>query len=610
MKRFFTILALAAMVSGCSKDDAAQPATYTYTLKGYSDIETRTDFGTPDSKSIPFVWSAGDYVFVGGVKSSAIAEGGNSATFTVSGSAPLNGKKVYFNRGYAGVAAKAANTALIHSSQSTNNTLGENGDFGYATVENGSFTLKHATSYFWFNVEALPAGYTLDAIHFTAAGGAVAGMTEWNGSKFGPIIESGSSSIELEIGNNWEVGEMLAMVVLPVEINSATVTYELSKGGVTKYYEQTLGAKRLEQGKTYRVSINLADKVAEFKDYMLRVLTFEDSDVAFSEYSLVDGSSYEETPISMWSDLIPAPEYQYGSVQMYGSMAGMGCADYWWCDDGNTGLGNVTSVYGYPSGGHAISNFFVNSYESKDRDDLIAKFYGDDYVETVKASLPAGSRDSALGWFLLQLSVYDDGGAENAGQGGRGHNGSDNFAVQFGYQDLETPSGDPNFLCHYLPYLGFIDSERYYADDYNEDNLWDPLTWDIIGDGTYYKDPQVIDHMYVTNTAYTLNQLLGGVKSEDGNTFGGNYKAPTADTWFKIVATGIDENMEKTGEVEFFLYKDFTPVTEWTKWDLSSLGEVVKVEFNIVGSDDMGGEYGLTMPAYFAYDDVAVRVKK
>ena len=61
MKRLFSILALAAMVSGCSKDDAAQPATFT--LTGYSDINTRTAFGTPDTNSIPFVWSAGDKIW-------------------------------------------------------------------------------------------------------------------------------------------------------------------------------------------------------------------------------------------------------------------------------------------------------------------------------------------------------------------------------------------------------------------------------------------------------------------------------------------------------------------------------------------------------------------
>ena len=51
-------------------------------------------------------------------------------------------------------------------------------------------------------------------------------------------------------------------------------------------------------------------------------------------------------------------------------------------------------------------------------------------------------------------------------------------------------------------------------------------------------------------------------------------------------------------------------ITEWTKWDLSVLGKVVKVEFNLVGSDDMVGDFGLVVPAYFAYDDVAVQFEE
>ena len=43
------------------------------------------------------------------------------------------------------------------------------------------------------------------------------------------------------------------------------------------------------------------------------------------------------------------------------------------------------------------------------------------------------------------------------------------------------------------------------------------------------------------------------------------------------------------------------------KFDLSGLGKVVKITFNLVGSADLIGDYGLNCPAYFAYDDVAVR---
>jgi hypothetical protein len=48
-------------------------------------------------------------------------------------------------------------------------------------------------------------------------------------------------------------------------------------------------------------------------------------------------------------------------------------------------------------------------------------------------------------------------------------------------------------------------------------------------------------------------------------------------------------------------------VSEWTKWDLSGLGKVAKLRFNLVGSDDLYGEYGLGVAGYFAYDDVTVR---
>ena len=49
-------------------------------------------------------------------------------------------------------------------------------------------------------------------------------------------------------------------------------------------------------------------------------------------------------------------------------------------------------------------------------------------------------------------------------------------------------------------------------------------------------------------------------------------------------------------------------VQDWTKWDLSVLGNVTRVEFNLIGSDELyASGYGLGAPGYFAYDDVAVR---
>lgn len=146
--------------------------------------------------------------------------------------------------------------------------------------------------------------------------------------------------------------------------------------------------------------------------------------------------------------------------------------------------------------------------------------------------------------------------------GAAGHNGSKNFCVHNGYVD---------------------------------DKSWKTTLASIsFGDGV----ARVVDNMYVVPTSYVINSLMNG----DG------FSAPAGDdTWYKIVATGYDANGNATGTAEFMMCEGGNIVTEWTKFDLSGLGKVLKIEFNIEGSDDLSGDYGLNCPAYFAYDDVAVR---
>jgi len=150
------------------------------------------------------------------------------------------------------------------------------------------------------------------------------------------------------------------------------------------------------------------------------------------------------------------------------------------------------------------------------------------------------------------------------GSAGRaGHNGSRNFCVHNGYADGES-------YKNHLPALSFADGVA-----------------------------RVIDHMYVTNTSYTYAALR----------YGNAYAAAAgADSWFKIIAIGYSTTGAETGRTEFMLCDGSSKIiNDWTKFDLTPLGEVVKVEFNIDGSDDLRGEWGLNTPAYFAFDDVAVR---
>lgn len=260
--------------------------------------------------------------------------------------------------------------------------------------------------------------------------------------------------------------------------------------------------------------------------YTLRTLTFEDKDWKAGD-NFVGGND--------WSSLIDDP--QYGGPLLYGD-SGMGVYDpdeaYHWEDYDNTFLANMLSEgYGswcYWSGGHAISNYGSGDFGT----------YGD---------------------YQSQLTVYKK-GENGLTQKGAGHNGSDNFAVHYGYADNSGYGLGEDAL----PMLYFADGE-----------------------------PRVIDHMYVNNTCYAISCYL------DGNDLTASIGE---EDWVKIVATADNG---KTAEI-YLCDGPKNIITDWTKWDLSGLGEVTAVWFNILGSSDNG--YGFSQPAYFAYDDVAVRFPK
>lgn len=160
------------------------------------------------------------------------------------------------------------------------------------------------------------------------------------------------------------------------------------------------------------------------------------------------------------------------------------------------------------------------------------------------------------GDYMSQLTVYGD-------EGAGGHNGSANFCMHFGY----------------------IDGSGY--------NNTDELSSISFYDGV----ARVIDHMWVNNSNYSLNCYV------NGNDLTANI-GENDTVW--LTATGYDENDQCVGETIFYLVNGpENIVTEWSKWDLSPLGAVVRVEFNVSGTSDNG--YGFSQPAYFAYDDVAVR---
>ena len=222
--------------------------------------------------------------------------------------------------------------------------------------------------------------------------------------------------------------------------------------------------------------------------------------------------------------------------------------DYWTAliSDGEYGNGN--GQYGWHDADNTELLFYPNP-------NALFPGYGGHAISNYTGS------DLSQGDYMHDLQAYNVTG---------GANGSENFCVHFGYVD-ESEYGMQNEMVG----IEFDDGKA-----------------------------RTIESMYITNTTYVYNLLENG----DG------WQVPTGageNSWYKIVAYGYDDveaaDDEHISTAEFTLWENGEGVSEWTRWDLSGLGKVAKVRFNLVGSDDLYGDYGLGAPGYFAYDDVTVR---
>ncbi len=174
--------------------------------------------------------------------------------------------------------------------------------------------------------------------------------------------------------------------------------------------------------------------------------------------------------------------------------------------------------------------------------------------------------------YLNQCSVYS--GTDGAKNGGYG--GSRNFSVMFGY-----------------------------VDSYNSSYATRPTLNFTSGSG-------VINGTYICLSSYAYGVI------EYGNTFGSiGVATPLKDVangngYFTLLAYGFNgdapTNDGEPVEIDLARYINHlpvvAPVTSWTYFDLSDLGTVTRIEFNLVGNDS--GDYGLNTPAYVCMDNISV----
>lgn len=259
-------------------------------------------------------------------------------------------------------------------------------------------------------------------------------------------------------------------------------------------------------------------------------VSFEDDDLI--ALPLTGSLTTGDEPLK-WSDLIDDP--QYGGLLLYGE-DGYGTNCTYTFIDQFSGLmsgfqGEFTGAdlswgNAYWSGGLALSNYYNSSIED--------------------------------GGYLTQLEVYsesDHGGA----------NGSDNFLMSYGYNDVVQTAVS-------------YDSRPYIGNMYGEFS---------------------IESLYVNNSIYLLHSIGYGDQFNS---------AANEETQVMFVLEGYRdaEEEESAGSVVFYLVKDGVPVTTWSKVDCSALGKCDHYRINITASEDQSGPNGLNVPAYVAIDDIVI----
>lgn len=192
--------------------------------------------------------------------------------------------------------------------------------------------------------------------------------------------------------------------------------------------------------------------------------------------------------------------------------------------------------------------------------------YSDYVYPFFVSSYNSRSLDGDFGSYTYDLFVYNADASEGIGTSRGGRNGSDNFLVGNGYRDEQ-----------YYIYYGDSRPILFFADG----------------------RPRVIKSVWVNYTTYFLNVVLNG----------NGYSPALQENEDCILAvTGYDADGAETGEVKMTFAKKDHMLDGWTELDLSGLGAVAMVRFNLSGGPNNGA--GFSLPAYYALDDITITQEK
>ena len=117
---------------------------------------------------------------------------------------------------------------------------------------------------------------------------------------------------------------------------------------------------------------------------------------------------------------------------------------------------------------------------------------------------------------------------------------------------------------------------------------------------SFRSEAAFIESVWVANTTYLHNVALNG----------NDFAMPLSNESIWVRATGYtldaEGNEVEGSSLDFYLYKAGQVAFEgWSKWDLTALGKVNKVKFDVQWNGE-GGADNFLHPAYFALDDITV----
>ena len=131
------------------------------------------------------------------------------------------------------------------------------------------------------------------------------------------------------------------------------------------------------------------------------------------------------------------------------------------------------------------------------------------------------------------------------------------------------------------------------------------VAWTLYGTSVVDFAETTLSGFYVTNNTYSYYTM------KEGDFFSKKFGGADGNDpdFFKLSITGFRKGGGKAGTVDFYLAdfrfqnnnQDYI-VDDWQWIDLTSLGEVVKLDFSLSSSDN--GAWGMNTPAYFCLDQL------